>query len=255
MYLSAYVSDLGNRGISSFVTNSLSGVITELQKSMSNLDKIATTPIPLAYSFHLRLTVWAYLFFLPFQVYRYVGWVTIPAVFIAAVIFLGLLEISAQIEMPFGYDESDLDLDKFVADIQYQLAQITAVSQKPWIGGHKAKIGVRCQFPTSIPSSQIISSHLNQPFLPSLSLSAPQILGTTDTQPTPTTMGFAAAFAAPKPPTGPRPTAKTVRDLEIALNANWRHISDESERFVETSRSQLSQLEKKTGLEVGVLRM
>ena len=130
MYLSAYVSDLSKRGtLSASVVGPLMSAITELQNSMSDLDKIASTPIPLAYSFHLRLTVWAYLFFLPFQVYSYVGWVTIPAGFIAAVIFLGLLEISAQIEMPFGYEESDLDLDKFVSNIEHQLAQVTAVSQ------------------------------------------------------------------------------------------------------------------------------
>lgn len=97
--------------------------IMELQKAVSDLDKLATTPIPAAYSFHLRLTVWAYLFFLPFQIYSYVGWVTIPAEAIASIIFIGLLEIGAEIEMPIGYDQSDLDLDGFVVAITQQLAQ------------------------------------------------------------------------------------------------------------------------------------
>jgi hypothetical protein len=38
------------------------------------------------------------------------------------------LEIGAQIEMPFAYDQSDLDLDKYVMKIAHQLAEVTAVS-------------------------------------------------------------------------------------------------------------------------------
>lgn len=60
MYLSAYVSDLAKREQinTSFISPILTA-INELQKAISDLDKIATTPIPSAYSFHLRLTVWA----------------------------------------------------------------------------------------------------------------------------------------------------------------------------------------------------
>lgn len=128
MYLSAYVTDLNTRGQinSSFISPILTAIL-ELQKAMSDLDKLATTPIPSAYSFHLRLTVWAYLFFLPFQLQQYIGWITIPATAIAAIIYLGFLEIGAQIEMPFPYDQSDLDLDKFVLKIAHQLAEVTAV--------------------------------------------------------------------------------------------------------------------------------
>ena len=128
MYLFAYVADLARR--SDMNTSFISPLMTalmELQKSVSDLDKIATTPIPSAYSFHLRLTVWAYLFFLPFQIYTYIGWLTIPATAVASITYLGFLEIGAQIEMPFGYEQSDLDLDKFVLKITQQLAQVTAV--------------------------------------------------------------------------------------------------------------------------------
>jgi hypothetical protein len=128
MYLSAYVTEVADRGgINSSLLSPVMTTIMELQKAMSDLDKIATTPIPSAYSFHLRLTVWAYLFFLPFQLYNYIQWVTIPATAIAAIIYLGFLEIGAQIEIPFGYDQTDLDLDRFVLKISQQLAEVTAV--------------------------------------------------------------------------------------------------------------------------------
>jgi len=100
----------------------------ELQKALSDLDKLATTPIPSAYSFHLKMTVLLYLFFLPFQLQQYLNWVCIPATAIASIVYLGFLEIGNQIEMPFAYDQSDLGLDKYVLKIAMQLAEITAVS-------------------------------------------------------------------------------------------------------------------------------
>jgi predicted membrane chloride channel (bestrophin family) len=73
------------------------------------------------------MTVLLYLFFLPFQLQQYLGWVAIPATAIASTVYLGFLEIGNQIEMPFAYDQSDLDLDKYVLKIAMQLAEITAV--------------------------------------------------------------------------------------------------------------------------------
>ncbi len=73
MYFSAYISELATRGtVDSSIIGPLMSVILELQKAKSDLRKIATTPLPIAYSFHLRLTVWAYSLLLPFQVYSYV---------------------------------------------------------------------------------------------------------------------------------------------------------------------------------------
>jgi putative membrane protein len=128
MYISAYIADLNKREmVSSSVFSPLFTVLTSLQQNLTDLDKIATTPIPSAYSAHLRITVWAYLLFLPFQIYPTLKWVTIPATAIAATVYMGFLEIGAQIEMPFAYDQSDLDLDKFVLKIAHQLAEVTAV--------------------------------------------------------------------------------------------------------------------------------
>nr|XP_018264799.1 uncharacterized protein I303_02979 [Kwoniella dejecticola CBS 10117]OBR86957.1 hypothetical protein I303_02979 [Kwoniella dejecticola CBS 10117] len=178
MYLQAYVTDLINRGMmnSSMISPTMTAIM-ELQKAISDLEKIATTPIPSAYTFHLRLTVYIYLFCLPFQIYDYIGWVSIPATALAATIYLGFLEIGMQIEMPFAYDQSDLDLDKFVLRIAHQIAQITA-------------------FPTHIPASHVVLSHLNQPFLPSLDMSAPDLLGIAERQPKPTEKGFAHSWCS-----------------------------------------------------------
>jgi len=92
-------------------------------------------------------------------------------------------------------------------------------------------------------------------------LSATQLLGTPETQTQPTSLGFAAAYPnedhkdkdgklvdRSQDPLRP----KTVRDLEIALNANWREIGDETKKVLGRQRDQL---ENKTGMEVAVLAL
>ncbi|WVW80229.1 hypothetical protein I302_102207 [Kwoniella bestiolae CBS 10118] len=279
MYLQVYLTDLITRGMlnSSLISPTLTALM-ELQKAISDLEKLATEKIPSAYTFHLRLTVYIYLFFLPFQVYDYIGWVTIPATALTATIYLGFLEIGMQIEMPFAYDQSDLDLDKYVLRIAHQIAQVTA-------------------FPTHIPASHVVLSHLNQPFLPSLDMSAPDILGIPERQPKPTEKGSAHSWCSydgkhankglrnrkykspeeahkdgvehhghlhdgnhneevdeedEEKDAKPQPLARSMRDIEMVLNANWREITAETEDFIGKPRDQL---ENRTGLEVAVLTL
>jgi len=51
-------------------------------------------------------------------------------------------------------------------------------------------------------------------------------------------------------PNGPLP--KTIRDLELALNSNWREIGDDAKKVLGRQRDQL---ENKTGMEVAVLAL
>ena len=61
------------------------------------------TPIPFGYIVHLRLIIWGYLVFLPFQLLSTFGYVTIPATALISISFLGFLKIGEEIENPFGY--------------------------------------------------------------------------------------------------------------------------------------------------------
>ncbi|KAF8962275.1 Bestrophin, RFP-TM, chloride channel-domain-containing protein [Flammula alnicola] len=124
------------------VTNNL----TSLQDTLSNLERICNTPLPFAYQAHLRMSLWLYLFFLPFQIYNAYTWITIPGTAFAAFLLLGFLEIGQEIENPFNYDLNDLDLDYFCLAIQRELHLITAHTMPN-------------------PSDFVFSS-LNQPFAP-----------------------------------------------------------------------------------------
>ncbi|CAB4407586.1 unnamed protein product [Rhizophagus irregularis] len=53
-------------------------------------------------------------------------YITIPIVFLASFILIGILHIGGEIENPFGYDENDLDLDDFCGTIKRELDIITS---------------------------------------------------------------------------------------------------------------------------------
>ncbi|KAJ4478995.1 Bestrophin, RFP-TM, chloride channel-domain-containing protein [Lentinula aciculospora] len=106
---------------------SIIGTVASLEATLSGLEQILTTPLPLIKKVskcyasitqtHFPSTVWIYLFFLPFQLVAEFKWHTIPGVALAAFIYLGFLAAGEEIEQPFGYDENDLDLDMFCGEI------------------------------------------------------------------------------------------------------------------------------------------
>lgn len=100
--------------------------LSSFQDTVTALERVRSTPIPYAYQMHLRMSIWLYLLFLPFQVLSALNWITIPGTAFASFLFLGFLEIGAEIENPFDYDENDLDLDRFCEAIGKELAEITA---------------------------------------------------------------------------------------------------------------------------------
>ncbi|KAJ6511649.1 Bestrophin, RFP-TM, chloride channel-domain-containing protein [Mycena vulgaris] len=127
IYLSAYLAHLLRNGwLMPAVATGLMNNIASLQDTMTNLDRIGSTPLPFAYQAHLRMSLWMYLFFLPFQVVSSFGYLCIPGTAFASFLLLGFLEIGQEIENPFNYDLNDLDLDAFCLGIQRELHEVTA---------------------------------------------------------------------------------------------------------------------------------
>jgi len=127
LFLSTYFAFLLKQG--QLLPASASAMVTaisQLQDTVSNLERIKNTPLPFAYQAHLRVSLWLYLFFLPFQVFSAFGYLTIPATAFASFLLLGFLEIGQEIENPFNYDLNDLDLDTFCLSVQRELQEITA---------------------------------------------------------------------------------------------------------------------------------
>ncbi|KAL1698491.1 Bestrophin, RFP-TM, chloride channel-domain-containing protein [Schizophyllum commune] len=147
LYLSAYSAFLMRKGLlQPAIASALANALGMLQDTVTNLERIRSTPLPFAYQAHLRMSLWLYLLFLPFQVYPLMDWITIPGTAFASFLLLGFLEIGQEIENPFNYDENDLDLDGFCLSIQRELHEITA---------H-----------TAPEPSEFVFSMWNQPFAP-----------------------------------------------------------------------------------------
>ncbi|KAI9058064.1 UPF0187-domain-containing protein [Trametes sanguinea] len=127
LFLSSYLQWLLKNGLlQPAIASGFTTGIAQLQDTVSNLDRIRNTPLPFAYQAHLRISLWLYLFFLPFQVWTTFRYLTIPGTAFAAFLLLGFLEIGQEIENPFNYDMNDLDLDGFCLSIQRELHEITA---------------------------------------------------------------------------------------------------------------------------------
>jgi len=127
LFLMTYYASLMKQGLLTPASaTAMNNAITSLQDTVVNLERIKNTPLPFAYQAHLRISLWLYLFFLPFQIYEAFGWLTIPAIAFAAFLFVGFLEIGQEIENPFNYDLNDLDLDQFCLAIQRELHEVTA---------------------------------------------------------------------------------------------------------------------------------
>ncbi|KAH9822563.1 Bestrophin, RFP-TM, chloride channel-domain-containing protein [Melampsora americana] len=127
-YIDSYVAKLQLSKVIDVPTiNSLLASILTMSDASTNLDRILTTPIPYGYIVHLKLVIWGYLTFLPFQLIHTFGFCTIPATALVSIAFLGFMRVGEEIENPFGYYFNDLDMDYFCHHlIAPELSKITA---------------------------------------------------------------------------------------------------------------------------------
>ncbi|TFY80474.1 hypothetical protein EWM64_g3539 [Hericium alpestre] len=104
--------------------NAMNLLIQSMVDQMTNLERIANTPIPKSYGIHLKQCVSLYLFCLPFTLIKELGWFMVPVVTAISFTFMGIEGIADEIEMPFGYDDSDLPLDRYCQDLKEEIDYI-----------------------------------------------------------------------------------------------------------------------------------
>ncbi|KAF8927722.1 Bestrophin, RFP-TM, chloride channel-domain-containing protein [Dissophora ornata] len=104
----------------SLVGNLLSS-INSMTDIFTNMERIVFTPIPLAYSIHLRQVVYLYCLALPFTFISALGWLTVPLMFLVSFTLFGMEAIGREIENPFGQDANDLHMDEFCRDLKREL--------------------------------------------------------------------------------------------------------------------------------------
>ena len=102
-----------------FLQSSLKNMI----ESLGHCERILRTPLPLAYSIHLKQLLLIYCLLLPFHIVKDLGWGTGIFVSLISFTFLGIEEIGLEIENPFGYDPNDLPLDDICNTIKYDIEE------------------------------------------------------------------------------------------------------------------------------------
>lgn len=107
--------------ISDIIYMQMNQHVAELSLVQTGCDRIATTPLPFAYSVLLNRTVYFFCFMLPFSLGSTLGLATPLMVGILAYTFLGLDALSSEIEEPFGTQSNDLPLDSMVRTIEIEL--------------------------------------------------------------------------------------------------------------------------------------
>ncbi len=95
---------------------------------LGGCERILKTPIPLAYSIHLKQLLLIYCLLLPFQMVRDLGWVTGPIVALVSFTLLGIEAIGTEIENPFGDDPNDLPLDAICATMLRNVEDLITLS-------------------------------------------------------------------------------------------------------------------------------
>lgn len=103
-------------------------LIDILNTNLGAYERILNTPIPLAYSLHLHHLIYLYCLLFPIQVVDSLKWLTIPATCLVAFALFGIEEIGIEIQNPFGYDENDLELDRYCEIIQNNVNEITTTA-------------------------------------------------------------------------------------------------------------------------------
>ncbi|KAL8276125.1 hypothetical protein RQP46_011474 [Phenoliferia psychrophenolica] len=155
LFLCGYVQKLIARGtLPQPMYGVLLAPVLGLQDCIAVLERVLTTPLPFAYKAHLKFSVYICESSVP-AIQQTLGYLSIVGVAVAATTFLGFMELGQQLEQPFGYDDSDLDLDRFCELLGGELQEIVA-------------------HPTC--SLEFVFSEDNQPFGPDDTRTAPEIL-------------------------------------------------------------------------------
>ena len=99
------------RAIDSYQLTALQTLLNTLVDCLGGCERILKTPMPLAYSIHLKQLLLLYCLSLPFQMVGGLGWWTGPIVALISFTLFGIEAIGLEIENPFGLDPNDLPLD------------------------------------------------------------------------------------------------------------------------------------------------
>jgi putative membrane protein len=102
-------------------------LLNQLVDYLGACERILKTPLPQAYSIHLKQLLLIYCLTLPFQLVAELGWLTGFSVGLISFTLLGIEEIGLEIENPFGCDPNDLPLDSICQTMQRNIEDLISL--------------------------------------------------------------------------------------------------------------------------------
>ncbi|HAC63263.1 MAG TPA: hypothetical protein DCF68_06900 [Cyanothece sp. UBA12306] len=128
-WISDYLQQEYERGcFDSYQLTAMFKLLDIMVDVLGGCERILKTPIPLAYSIHLKQLVFIYCFTLPFQFVDDLQWLTAPLVSLISFTVFGIEEIGVEIEDPFGYDPNDLPLDKICETMKMNIDDLISLA-------------------------------------------------------------------------------------------------------------------------------
>jgi putative membrane protein len=128
-WISSYLQEQSHKGkLDRYQLSDMIQLLNQIVDVVGVCERILRTPIPLAYSIHLKQLLMIYCLSLPFQMVEQLQWITAPIVALISFTLLGIEEIGIQIEDPFGHDANDLPLDNICNTMMRNIEDLVLVS-------------------------------------------------------------------------------------------------------------------------------
>lgn len=147
-WLDRYLQQQIQNGLQVYQLAEQKRLLNALVDGLGGCERIRNTPIPLAYSIHLKQLMLIYCFTMPLQLVGSLGWRMPIVVGIISFTLLGIEAIGHEIENPFGLDANDLPLDQFCTTLKTNLQHFLPNSPKQSIEDRAAN-------PSRTPSQAI----------------------------------------------------------------------------------------------------
>jgi putative membrane protein len=128
-WLGDYFQQQYERGsINAYQLTALSKLLDIMVDVLGVCERILKTPIPLAYSIHLKQLLLIYCLTLPFELVDELQLLTAPLVSLISFMIFGIEEIGIEIENPFGHDPNDLPLDDICRTMQANIEDLISLT-------------------------------------------------------------------------------------------------------------------------------
>ena len=131
LWLGEGVRRMRAEGLDPLLSLQMEKGLDNLSQAMAGCERIASTPLPFAYTVILHRSSYLYCMLLPFGLEETVGPMMPLVVAFVSYTFFTLEELSHEIEEPFGLQDNDLPLDAMVVGVEASLRELLGEAPPP----------------------------------------------------------------------------------------------------------------------------